>query len=148
MKINNFITVFALLFTVSVLSSCSKSTAKTSETEQSTTANSQTTPTIKKVDTNTFQSEISGKKVQLVDVRTPAEFKLGHIENASNINVKSNDFLTKMTKFNKDEPVYVYCRSGGRSMRAANILKAEGFNVVNLNGGFMGWERSGFKTVK
>lgn len=144
MKKNNFYTFIFLLFTISALSSCVTSPAK------STTSNkvSQNEPTIKKVDAASFKVEVEGKKVQLVDVRTPGEYKQGHIENATNINVFDKNFLEQMAKYKKDQPVYVYCRSGGRSMKAANMLKAKGYQVVNLNGGFNGWMRSGYKSVK
>ncbi len=142
------IALFAVTFT-----SCAKTSVKTStpiktNTTQTTPKVEQTTPTIRKVDVQTFKTETEGKTVQLVDVRTPNEFKAGHLANADNVNVFDGNFMTQMAKYKKDEPVYVYCRSGGRSMKAARKLKAQGYNVVNMNGGFMGWSSKGFKSVK
>lgn len=140
-------TIILLLFTISTLASCND--AKTpNNTNNSIAKNEQTTTTIKRVDAKTFKVAIDGKKVQLVDVRTSGEFKQGHIINAANINISDNSFMKKMAKYNKEQPVYVYCRSGARSMRAAAKLKGAGFNVVNLNGGMIGWQRSGYKSVK
>lgn len=144
MRFNRAYTIVFLLFTITALSSCVQSPAKTAASSKTT----QNTPTIKKVDAIGFKSEIEGKKVQLVDVRTPGEYAQGHIENAININVYDGAFGTKSAKLDKSKPVYVYCRSGARSMKAAGKLKSQGFNVVNLNGGIGSWMRNGFKIVK
>ena len=160
MKKHKIYTIALLLFTVSTFASCVNNPKKTTEKATTTAkAKEKTTTkaitkkeiqdnTIRKVDAKTFKTETEGKKIQLVDVRTPKEYKQGHIENSDNVNVMDNDFMIKMSKYNKDQAVYVYCRSGGRSMRAASKLKSAGYNVVNLNGGIIGWAKNGFKTVK
>ena len=147
MKNNKIYTLVLLLFTVSILASCVKTPTKTKATAKTTQEVKKTT-TIKKVDATGFKSEIEGKKVQLVDVRTPGEFNQGRIQNAVNINVYDKEFVSKTNALDKSKPVYVYCRSGVRSMKAANSLKNRGFNVVNLNGGIGGWMRNGFKIIK
>ncbi len=87
--------------------------------------------------------------VQLVDVRTPQEYGQGHIKHAKNINFFDANFVDQMSKLNKDEAVYVYCKSGGRSGRAAQKLKAAGFKkVYDLKGGFMNWQASGKEISK
>jgi rhodanese-related sulfurtransferase len=61
-----------------------------------------------------------------------------------NIDVMSSSFSANVAKaLNKQKPVYVYCRSGHRSMTAASVLAGEGFRVVNLSGGIMEWMGSG-----
>ncbi len=137
-----------LIITISY-TSCAKNTPKKQDDNSKIASTiQQTETTIRKVDTKTFQSETEGKKIQLVDVRTPKEFKSGHIENAVNVNIFDKQFMDKMAKFSKDEPVYVYCRSGGRSMKAAKKLQKNGYNVVNLNGGMIGWANSKNKVIK
>jgi rhodanese-related sulfurtransferase len=85
-----------------------------------------------------FLSEVNGKKCQLIDVRTPAEFNSGTIKNAKNINIMSLDFANRISKLDKNEPVYVFCRSGSRSAKACNILAKNGFTkLYNLSGGVM-----------
>lgn len=81
---------------------------------------------------------------QLVDVRTPEEFDGGYIKNATNINFFDDDFITQVTsKFDKDKPLYLYCKSGGRSGKAAVKLKEEGFTkIYDLEGGFDKWKTS------
>jgi rhodanese-related sulfurtransferase len=147
MKNYKIYTLVLLLFTFSTLTSCVKTPTKTKATDKITQDVKKTT-TIKRVDAAGFKAEVDGEKVQLVDVRTPGEYTQGHIENAININVYAKDFAVKTNSLDKSKPVYVYCRSGARSMKAANNLKSRGYNVVNLNGGIGGWMRNGFKVVK
>lgn len=82
--------------------------------------------------------------VQLVDVRTSEEFETGHLRNAQNIDLKSEDFKRMILRLDKKRPVLVYCRSGKRSVKAAKIIKNEGFvKIINLEGGILEWENSG-----
>lgn len=93
----------------------------------------------KSVDTQRFASAIDGGRVQLVDVRTPAEYAEGHIVGAVNIDVQSPDFAEKITTLNKSRKVAIYCRSGRRSKMAAEQLSKSGFKVVELDGGIQSW---------
>jgi len=78
--------------------------------------------------------------IQLVDVRTPNEFKSGHINKSVNINYYDQDFSTQIGKLDKSKPIYVYCRSGVRSKYSSEILKKLGFKTVyNLKGGILNW---------
>lgn len=95
------------------------------------------------VDTNAFARVIAMKKVQLVDVRTPAEFAAGHIPQAININVNDEAFEAQAAQLNKARPVALYCRSGNRSKRAATILSSMGYKVIELNTGYNGWVKDG-----
>lgn len=90
----------------------------------------------------------SEKELQLVDVRTSDEYSVSHLKNAQNICVTNDDFKEKVATLDKDEPVYVYCKKGGRSARAALILKEMGFTkVYDLQGGIDNWETKGLETV-
>ncbi len=73
-------------------------------------------------------------KVTLIDVRTPAEFSGGHIPFAKNIPI-NNIINVFNTAPSKQITYYVVCASGGRSIRVANYLNAQGYNVVNVLGG-------------
>ena len=87
-----------------------------------------------------FKSQISKKKVQLIDVRTPREFKIGHIKGSKNIDFYSGQFAQEFNKLKKDKPVYVYCRSGSRSRHASNKLVKMGFTeIYDLKGGIVRW---------
>ena len=66
----------------------------------------------------------------LVDVRTPEEYKAGHLNNAVNIDWFANDFAERFRSVDKDKPVYLYCKKGGRSAKAAHLLDSLGFRKV------------------
>jgi len=93
------------------------------------------------LDRETYADAIMVGKVQLVDVRTSKEYNGGHIKNAVNIDFfKGADFKKSFEKLNRDEPVYLYCRSGARSQKAARRLVDMGFSkIYDLKGGYMRW---------
>lgn len=77
---------------------------------------------------------------QLLDVRTSEEFAADHIDGAVNVDWNGADFAEKAAKFDKSEPVFVYCKVGGRSAQAASKLQEMGFTkVYNLDGGILKW---------
>jgi rhodanese-related sulfurtransferase len=87
---------------------------------------------------------IADGKTAIVDVRTPDEFKDGHIKGAKNIDIMSKDFEAQLSKLDKTQPTLVHCQAGGRSTRALPILEKLGFtNVIHLDDGFGGWEAAG-----
>jgi rhodanese-related sulfurtransferase len=140
--------VILLLAISVVLTSCGQTTKK--ENSVNSAVKQQVikqNATIERLDAKSFYDRVNGKKAQLIDVRTPQEYAAGHLKNADNINIFDANFVDQIEKkYKKEEPVYVYCRSGGRSMKAAGMLKSKGFNVVNLNGGFNGWSAQGLPT--
>jgi len=78
------------------------------------------------------------RKAQLIDVREPQEFEKGHILGARNIPV--TQMKQRLVELRKDKPVYLYCQSGSRSARAAQLLRKKGYNDLNtLKGGFKKW---------
>ena len=82
------------------------------------------------------------KDIQLIDVRTAKEFNEGHIANAINIDVNSSDFEANVLKLNKTKRVYVYCRTGKKSIIASKKLDSLGFSkLYNLTTGFEGWNK-------
>lgn len=86
-----------------------------------------------------FTEVISGD-VLLVDVRTSAEYDQGFIEGAVNIDFKKSDFEKRMSHFDREMPVAVYCAKGGRSAGAGKKLQEMGFaKVYDLKGGYTGW---------
>jgi len=104
----------------------------------------QQTDAITKIDALAFKEAISQKKdLQLVDVRTSYEYNTKHINGALNIDFfKQTTFKSSFNKFDKDEPLYVYCRSGNRSKKAAVLLAKTGFkNIIDLKGGYIAWEK-------
>ncbi|MBU2945362.1 rhodanese-like domain-containing protein [Zobellia uliginosa] len=93
------------------------------------------------LDKKEYATAISGSKVQLVDVRTANEFSGGHIKGAKNIDFfNSANFEKSFQKLDKNKPIYVYCRSGARSQKAARKLLNMGFTqIFDLKGGYSRW---------
>ena len=96
-----------------------------------------------------YEKKMTQPEVQLVDVRTPEEFSEGHLENAINIDVTADDFDAKVASLDKEKPVMVYCKSGGRSARASARLKELGFKTItDLEGGITNWNSENKPVVK
>jgi rhodanese-related sulfurtransferase len=91
------------------------------------------------VKTLTEEEFISGyRKAQLIDVREPNEFSGGHILGARNIPL--TQLKTRLKEIRPDKPVYLYCQSGSRSGRAAQMLYKKGYkDLYHLQGGFKKW---------
>lgn len=100
--------------------------------------------TVGDVDANKFEKTIQSNQIQLLDVRTDKEYSEGHIASAKNIDVLQDNFSEKaVATLNKKKTIAVYCRSGKRSAKACEILKAKGFKTINLLGGFLDWQAKG-----
>jgi rhodanese-related sulfurtransferase len=97
-----------------------------------------------------FETAMNSNARKIVlDVRTPDEFKSGHLPEAVIIDYYSNTFRQQLAKLDTSKPVFVYCKAGVRSASAAEILKELGFNkIYQLNGGIDSWRKAGKKIVK
>lgn len=124
----SFYKIFILFISVSILS-C-----------QGQTANS-----IKEIEPKIFSEKLSATpNAQIVDVRTPQEFKAGHIDNAINNDWFGDNFEINAQKLDKTKPVFVYCKTNNRSAKAAEKLKELGFKTIyNMQGGLLKWDAEG-----
>lgn len=96
-----------------------------------------------------FKELMEKEEGTLLDVRTPVEWAEGTIPDAIKINYHDANFEAQVEKLDKEKPVFVYCKRGGRSASAAEILEEKGFNkVYNLDGGISAWNEEGFETSK
>jgi thioredoxin 1 len=120
--------VFLTLLTAFILNSCS------GNAQQGQTANYN-------LDAVGFAEKINEvPTAPVVDVRTPEEFSNGHLRNAKNIDWNGSEFEAGIETLNKENPVFVYCLSGGRSHAAAEKMRSLGFkSVYELDGGIMKW---------
>ena len=85
----------------------------------------------------------------IIDVRTLEEFVAERIENATNIDFYSEAFRDELNKLDKNKTYLIYCRSGGRSGKALNIMAELNFKeVYNVSGGIIAWNAEGLPTVK
>lgn len=77
----------------------------------------------------------------LIDVRTSSEYNQGNIEGSKNYDFLNGDFQNQIKTMDKNTPIYVYCAVGGRSGKAAQLLKNEGFKqIIDLKGGYNSWK--------
>ena len=92
-----------------------------------------------------------GKNIELVDVRTPVEFREIHVDIAKNVPLDQLDPATVMQGRNgiAGEPLYVICRSGSRGQQACLQFQKAGFeNVVNVEGGTLACAEVGLPVVR
>lgn len=99
-------------------------------------------------DVKGFSELIEDPNTVVLDVRTANEFEEGHIDGALNIDQSQDDFVQKAkAALPTDKTIAIYCRSGRRSVSAAEKLAAEGYRVLNLKGGIIAWEEAGMHTT-
>lgn len=94
---------------------------------------------ISRLDSLTFLEQSAQKNVLLIDVRTKTEFKQGHLKGAKQVDfLKPEVFEAYFKKIDTLKPVYLYCRSGNRSLKAAKYLESVGFKeIYDLKGGYL-----------
>jgi rhodanese-related sulfurtransferase len=93
----------------------------------------------------------NGKRIDLIDVRTPVEFQEVHVEFARNVPLNRLDTAALMQTGNgaSSETRYVICHSGSRGLKACEILSQAGFsNVVNVEGGTTACVAAGLPVVR
>lgn len=94
--------------------------------------------TSKIIDSEEVKKQLNAPKVQLVDVRTAAEYKEGHIKGFKNIPL--NSLEKNIDKIDRSTPVIIHCQSGVRAAMAYSILRKHGYeNVENYSGGINDW---------
>jgi rhodanese-related sulfurtransferase len=92
-----------------------------------------------------------GKTFELIDVRTPIEFREAHVEFARNVPLDQldPDAIMRSRGGSSSEPVYLICQMGGRSEKACEKFQQKGFpNVVSVSGGTAACERAGLPLVR
>lgn len=107
--------------------------------------NGQSSKKIESIASEAFAEKIkTTPNAQILDVRTPEEFASEHIDKAVNVNWLADDFVANTANLDKSKPVFVYCKSGGRSAKAAAKLAELGFtNIYELQGGILKWSAAG-----
>ncbi|WP_424961054.1 rhodanese-like domain-containing protein [Ekhidna sp.] len=90
--------------------------------------------------------ELKSEGIKVIDIRTKGEYDQGHIPGVIHIDFLGDDFLEKIRKEGASEPIIIHCASGGRSAKAAKILKEDGFErVYDYSGGFKEWSSKGLE---
>ncbi len=120
--------IFTVIIVVLVLTNCKQ----------------ETTTEIQVVSIEEMQELLAMDNIQLVDVRTPEEYMEGFIADFQNIDFLSPTFDDDILKLDKEKPVMLYCRSGGRSAKCAKKMLEAGFvKIYDLDGGITKWIHDG-----
>lgn len=90
--------------------------------------------------------EAQDNGAMLIDVRESHEYRSGHAPGARHISVQVIE--RRLGEIPKEREIIVVCQSGMRSQKAADILSRNGYKVLNVSGGMVGWQRAGQKVVK
>jgi len=155
MKKNIFIlATFALLIS---FTSCNeaKKTEQTNEatTEVATNAEQEqvivSKQKVEKLEAPEFRTKMAELRIyNIVDIRTSQEFAQASIPKAKNIDFNGNSFEEELSKLEKDKPLFIYCKSGGRSSKAVEKAKEMGFErIIELDGGMESWKAAKIETA-
>lgn len=108
------------------------------------------TSTTQSLDPGAFEEKLNNTTVKiLLDVRTPEEYQQEHLAEATLMDFRSADFSKQVSTLDKSKPIFVYCAVGGRSEKAASILKDQGFTeIIQLKGGISEWINANKPVVK
>lgn len=97
-----------------------------------------------------FKTQLEANaNAQLIDVRTKKEYDAGHLESSNNIDFFGDNFASDLkATIDVKQAVFVYCKAGGRSAKAAKILKELGCQeIYDLAGGYTAWSRAAVNTL-
>ncbi|MGV3525097.1 MAG: rhodanese-like domain-containing protein [Candidatus Sericytochromatia bacterium] len=94
-----------------------------------------------------LRQQITG--LQVLDVRTTAEFNGGHLANAEQIDFNGPNFAEQISGLDKQAPYLIYCATGRRSALARQQMLDQGFQqVYDMRGGFEAWKTSGLPSER
>ena len=103
-----------------------------------------TATSAKQVDPKEAQKLIAEKKVIVLDLRTPSEFKTGRIAGATNIDFNAPDFEARIDRLDTNRTYLVHCASGGRSTHSLPVFHKHHIDsIYHLDGGIKAWAKAG-----
>ena len=137
MKVISFFNVFLLVSCFLVLASC-ESNQVNEEVEEPAEGikieNIKATVAANRLETN--------PELIVLDIRTPEEFKDGHIAKAINIDYKADTFESELEKLDRTQTYLMHCRSGRRSGLALDTFSELGFmHIIHIDDGILGWKK-------
>lgn len=101
------------------------------------------------VDAAGAEKLVKAGTVKVLDVRTPDEYKEGHIASAVNIDFTGSDFEKQVSALDKAGAYLVHCQSGRRSTNSLEIFQKLGFkSIYHLDGGMKAWQKAGLPVAK
>ncbi len=135
-----FALLLILLLAVVVMTSCGGQSAAPAPAVQAA-AQSEALNLPETINAKTLDSIRDRSDVFIVDVREPYEFAGGHVPGATLIPL--GQLSSRLSEIPKDKTVVAVCRSGNRSGQATQLLRQQGFNAHNMQGGMIAWEQAG-----
>jgi rhodanese-related sulfurtransferase len=136
----------AALALTAPLTACSSTDNEAAPTQVEVVAEASIGP--ERVDAIMFSALVATAGVTVIDVRTPEEFAISHIQGAVNYNVEGPDFANQIAELDPAGIYAVYCQSGNRSQSAVAQMSSAGIeNIFELESGITGWENAGFPVV-
>ncbi|MFZ2472431.1 MAG: rhodanese-like domain-containing protein [Methanothrix sp.] len=88
------------------------------------------------------------KRLVILDVRTPQEYGMGHLNGSINLDFRSPSFGDEIARLDRDKAYLLYCRTGNRSGRVLKLMSSLGFpELYNLTKGIEQWQREGYEVV-
>lgn len=99
---------------------------------------------VQEISAEEFVELYKTQKGVILDVRTQSEYDGGHLQGSRKADIVSDEFMQVAKELDPNETYYLYCRSGGRSGRAAGFLANNGFEKVYNIGGFEDLDAAGF----
>ncbi|MGB7202952.1 MAG: rhodanese-like domain-containing protein [Pyrinomonadaceae bacterium] len=131
-----------IVFSIFVLSIFSFAACENAPAIQADSSEIVKTPGVSEISPQEALPAVEAAYAQFIDVRTPEEFAEGHANRARNIPLDT--LMANLDKLEKNEPVYLICRSGSRSKKAAQILVDNGFpQAISIAGGTEAWKSAG-----
>lgn len=99
---------------------------------------------IVEVDLERAAELVARRDVVVLDIRTPQEFRAGHMPGATNVDYRARDFEERLAGLDRNSAYLMHCATGRRSGRALELFRELGFRqVYHLESGFEGWRGSG-----
>ena len=151
MNARNLTRTAVLMMLATLLAACSKEPAAETPAETDAPQAAQPpAPTHQNIGPAQAKELLDGAEPPLVlDIRTAFEVNAGRIDRSTHIDYYGKTFKEEVGKLDRDKPLIVHCRSGGRSTESLGIFQELGFkNVYHLDGGILAWEKAGLGLVK
>ena len=98
---------------------------------------------VPKLTVEEFDAKRKQADVVVIDVRTPEEYKAGHVPGAVNIDMSDKEFDKKVEALDKGKTYVVHCQRGGRSARAVEQMKPKVDKLFDFSGGMQAWKAAG-----
>lgn len=131
-----------IVFTIFVLAIVSFVACESAPTKKTDSPEIVKTSGVSEISPQDARPAVEAAYSQFIDVRTPEEFAAGHANRTRNIPLDT--LMANLDKLEKNEPVYLICRTGSRSKKAAQILVDNGFpQAISIAGGTDAWKAAG-----